>query len=128
LVGLESRLQFASGNQRMTQYLQVAKTSDIPSGERKRVELNGERISIFNIEGEFFAIYDQCPHKKTAPLIRGTLNGVGVKCPNHGYRFDLKTGECDRGERFNTKVYPIKIVEDNILIGPAKRDTSTSSA
>ena len=103
----------------MTQYFQVAKTSDIPSGERKRIELNGERISIFNIEGEFFAIYDQCPHKKTTPLIRGTLNGVGVKFPNHGYRFDLKTGECDRGERFNTIVFPIKIVEDNILIGPA---------
>ena len=103
----------------MTQYFQVAKASDIPPGERKRVELNGERISIFNIEGEFFAIYDQCPHKKTAPLIRGTLNGVGVKCPNHGYRFDLESGVCDRGERFNTRVFPIKIVEDNILIGPA---------
>jgi nitrite reductase/ring-hydroxylating ferredoxin subunit len=103
----------------MTQYFQVAKTSAIPPGERKRVELNCERISIFNIEGEFFAIYDQCPHKKTAPLIRGTLNGVGVKCPNHGYRFDLKTGECDRGERFNTRVFSIKIVQDNILIGPA---------
>jgi nitrite reductase/ring-hydroxylating ferredoxin subunit len=105
----------------MTEFIQVAKVSDIPSGERKRVELNGERISIFNIDGEFFAIYDQCPHKKTAPLIRGTLNGIGVKCPNHGYRFDLKTGECDRGERFNTRVYPIKIVEDNILIGPASK-------
>ena len=103
----------------MIQYFQVAKTSDIPPGERKRVDLNGERISIFNIKGEFFAIYDQCPHKKTAPLIRGTLNGVGVKCPNHGYRFDLKSGVCDRGERFNTRVFPIKIIEDNILIGPA---------
>jgi 3-phenylpropionate/trans-cinnamate dioxygenase ferredoxin component len=103
----------------MTQYFQLAKISDIPSGERKRVEVNGERISIFNIEGELFAISDQCPHKKTAPLIRGTLNGFGLKCPNHGYRFDLKTGKCDRGERFNTKVFPIKIVEDHILIGLA---------
>ena len=103
----------------MTEFTIVAKASDIQPGDRKRVELNGERVSIFNIEGEFFAIYDQCPHKKTAPLIRGTLNGVGVKCPNHGYRFDLKTGECDRGQRFNTRIFPIKTVEDNILIGPA---------
>ena len=121
MVGLEPGSQFANRNERMSQYFQVAKTSDIPSGERKRIELNGERISIFNIDGEFFAIHDQCPHKKTTPLIRGTLNGVGVKCPNHGYRFDLKTGECDRGERFNTRVYPIKIVEGNILIGPASK-------
>ena len=106
----------------MTEFIQVAKTSDIRSGERKRVDLNDERISIFNIDGEFFAIYDQCPHKKTAPLIRGTLNGIGVKCPNHGYRFDLKTGKCDRGERFNTRVYPIKIVEDNIMIGTSAKE------
>jgi nitrite reductase/ring-hydroxylating ferredoxin subunit len=116
-VGLEPRFQLANRNERMTQYFQVAKASDIPSGERKRIELNGERISIFNIDGEFFAIYDQCPHKKTAPLIRGTLNGIGVKCPNHGYRFDLKTGECDRGERFNTRVYLVKVVDDDILVG-----------
>ena len=67
----------------MTKYIQVAKTSDIQNGERKRIELNGERINIFNIiEEEFFAIYDQCPHKKTDPLIRGTLNGIYLKCPN----------------------------------------------
>ncbi len=103
----------------MTGFTQVAKTSEIPPGERKRVEFNGERVSIFNIEGEFYAIYDTCPHKKTAPLIRGTLNGIGIKCPNHGYRFDLKTGKCDRGERWNTKVYPIKVSEGDILIGPS---------
>ena len=116
-MGLEPRFQLANRNERMTEYFQVAKASDIPSGERKRIELNGERISIFNIDGEFFAIYDQCPHKKTTPLIRGTLNGIGVKCPNHGYRFDLKTGECDRGERFNTRVYLVKVVDGDILVG-----------
>ncbi len=93
----------------MTEFIQVARASEILPGDRKRIELNGERISIFNIEGEFYAIYDTCPHKKTAPLIRGMLNGIGVKCPNHGYRFDLKTGKCDRGERWDTKVYPLKI-------------------
>ncbi len=45
------------------------------------------------------------------------------ECSNHGYRFDLKTGECDCGERFNTRVYPIKIVEDNILIGASHQRT-----
>ena len=101
----------------MTEFNPVAKTSDIPPGERKRVELNGQRVSIFNINGEYFAIHDICPHKKTAPLIRGTLNGTGIKCPNHGYRFDLKTGKCDRGDRWNTQVYPIKIEGSEIFIG-----------
>lgn len=101
----------------MTEFIQVAKTSEIPPGERKRIELNGERVSIFNIDGEFFAIYDVCPHKNTAPLIRGTLDGIGIKCPNHGYRFDLKTGKCNKGERWDTVVFPIKIDGDKILLG-----------
>ncbi|MEK9629058.1 MAG: Rieske (2Fe-2S) protein [Nitrospinota bacterium] len=102
----------------MTEFTQIAKLIDIPPGGRKRVEFNGERVSIFNIQGELFAIFDTCPHKKTAPLIRGTLSGNGVKCPNHGYLFDLKTGKCDRGERWNTRVFPLKVEGENILLGP----------
>ena len=102
----------------MTEFTEVASLEEIPPGERKRVEVNGEPITIFNIDGELFAIYDRCPHKKTAPLGRGTLNGLGVKCPNHGYRFDLKTGECDRGAEWNTRIYQVRTDNGKILVGP----------
>ena len=100
----------------MENYTKIAPISDIPIGSRKRVVLGENRITIFNIDGEFYAIDDVCPHKKTAPLVRGTLDGLGIKCPNHGYRFDLKTGECDKGSTFNTCVYPLKIEDENISI------------
>jgi nitrite reductase (NADH) small subunit len=97
-------------------YSIVAETVEIPSGERKRVEINGQRITIFNIKNTYYAINDTCPHKKTAPLIRGKLDGLGIKCPNHGYRFDLKTGECNIDPAFNTKIYVVKVVGNSILI------------
>ena len=100
----------------MNKYTKVARTEDIPVGKRKRVDLNGKRISIFNIDGEYFAIYDTCPHKGTAPLIRGSLDGVAIKCPNHGYRFDLKTGECNIDSAFNTKVFSTKVEGGEILL------------
>ena len=100
----------------MKTYTIVASVSDIPTGNRKRIVLGENRITIFNIEDQYFAIDDVCPHKKTAPLVRGTLDGMGIKCPNHGYRFDLKTGECDKGSAFNTRVYPIKIEGEDISI------------
>ena len=65
----------------MSNYTTVAETKEIPSGERKRVEINGRRISIFNINNAYYAINDTCPHKGTAPLIRGELDGLGIKCP-----------------------------------------------
>lgn len=100
----------------MMNFTPVARVDDIPPGSRKRVEVGDKRVSIFNIEGEYFAIYDTCPHKGTAPLIRGTLDGTGIKCPNHGYRFDLKTGQCNVDPAFNARVYPVKIENGNILV------------
>jgi nitrite reductase/ring-hydroxylating ferredoxin subunit len=100
----------------MENYTKIAPVSDIPKGSRKRVILGENRITIFNVDGMFYAIDDVCPHKKTAPLVRGTLDGLGIKCPNHGYRFDLKTGECDKGSVFNTCVYPVKIEGKDISI------------
>jgi 3-phenylpropionate/trans-cinnamate dioxygenase ferredoxin component len=103
----------------MTAFIEVADVNEIPPGERKRVEVNDELITLFNLDGELFAIQDKCPHKKTAPLVRGTLNGQGIKCPNHGFRFDLKTGKCDRGAEWDTKVYQVKIDNEKIFVGPA---------
>lgn len=103
----------------MTAFIEVADVDEIPPGERKRVEVNDELITLFNLDGELFAIQDKCPHKKTAPLVRGTLNGQGIKCPNHGFRFDLKTGKCDRGAEWDTKVYQVKIDNEKIFVGPA---------
>ena len=100
----------------MNNYTTVARTEDIPKGKRKRIEVKGQRISIFNIDNEYFAIYDTCPHKGTAPLIRGTLDGIAIKCPNHGYRFDLKTGRCNIDSALNTKVFPIKVENGKILL------------
>ena len=100
----------------MSNYTTVARIEEIPAGKRKRLEVKGQRISIFIIDGEYYAIYDTCPHKGTAPLIRGTLDGAAIKCPNHGYRFDLKTGECDVDPAFNTRVFPIKVEGDEILL------------
>ena len=101
---------------KMSNYTTVARTNEIPIGGRKRIEINGQRISIFNIASEYFAICDTCPHKGTAPLIRGKLDGLGIKCPNHGYRFDLKTGECSFNPAFNTTVFPIKVENGEILL------------
>ena len=100
----------------MSNFIPIARTNDIPPGERKRTEVNGKRITLFNIDGEYYAINDTCPHKGTTPLIRGTLDGVGIKCPSHGYRFDLKTGECNITPKFNAIIYPVKVEGGNILL------------
>lgn len=86
----------------------VAAVDEIPVGGRKIVEVAGRSIGIFNIDGEFFAIRNTCPHQG-GPLCQGqvtgfltaekpgqytyTRRGEIVRCPWHGWEFDIKTGQ-----------------------------------
>ncbi|MEO1019564.1 MAG: Rieske (2Fe-2S) protein [Pseudomonadota bacterium] len=90
----------------------VARASEITPGERKRVTVRGRHVAIFNVKDEYFAILDRCPHQGGS-LCRGKLigrveaDGPGrvrysaegeiVRCPWHGWEFDLRTGKsrCD---------------------------------
>lgn len=86
----------------------LAKAKDIPVGERKLVEVNGRQIAVFNLNGEYFAIQNRCPHEG-ASLCHGKLVGLVesdepgqyrfsragelLRCPWHGWEFDIKTGK-----------------------------------
>ena len=53
----------------------VATVDEIPPGERKIVELEGRSLGVFNINGEFYAVRNICPHQG-APLCEGRLTGL----------------------------------------------------
>ena len=103
----------------------VATAAEIPPGERKIVEVAGRSIGVFNVGGEFHALRNRCPHQG-GPLCQGRLTG-GVasarpgdyewvqegeilRCPWHGWEFDLKTGQSwfdPAGTRVRT--YPVTV-------------------
>ena len=41
----------------------VAAVNELPPGTRKLVNVKGRAIAIFNIKGEFFALFNRCPHQ-----------------------------------------------------------------
>ncbi len=90
----------------MTKHI-VGKVSELPVGARKIIDVNGRSIGVFNIHGEYYAVRNACPHQ-LAPLCMGHITGTTlpskpgeyiwdrdgeiVRCPWHGWEFDLKTG------------------------------------
>ena len=86
----------------------VATVEEIPPGERKIVDLGGRSVGVFNVQGEYFAVLNRCPHQG-GPLCSGETLGflrsgeVGefhysrageiVRCPWHGWEYDLRTGQ-----------------------------------
>ena len=75
----------------MTDFVQVAKTTDINPGESRVVEANDKRVVVFNVDGELFAVDDTCTHRG-GPLSEGAITGHTVTCPWHGASFDIRTG------------------------------------
>lgn len=70
----------------------VAKKEEIPPGQAKAVDVDGRRIAIFNVGGNFYAIDDTCVHRG-GPLSEGEVNQLEVTCPWHGAVYDLRTGK-----------------------------------
>lgn len=68
-----------------------AQISDVPTGEVRVFNANGQSIAVANLDGEYLAIDNVCTHDG-APLGEGMLWGDQVECPRHGARFDLRSG------------------------------------
>jgi len=72
----------------------VCPVDALPRGTLQRLSLpTGAEIAIYNIDGEYYATDNFCPHKGAA-LSDGEVIGHVVECSLHGWQFDVRTGEC----------------------------------
>jgi 3-phenylpropionate/trans-cinnamate dioxygenase ferredoxin subunit len=70
----------------------VARVGGLPPGKMIGAELDGQKILVANIGGEFYAMGSECNHMG-GQLDKGKLEGNVVTCPRHGSRWDVKTGK-----------------------------------
>ncbi len=73
-------------------FVKVASLSELPRGSTKSIDIDGVPIMLCNVEGELYAVHDECTHERY-PLSDGTLQGHAVTCSLHGARFDVRSGE-----------------------------------
>jgi 3-phenylpropionate/trans-cinnamate dioxygenase ferredoxin subunit len=100
----------------MSDWITVAPVGDVPPGERIVVELGRHWVVIFNVDGEFYALEDQCTHEEY-PLSDGALIDHTVECAKHGACFDLRTGAVVAPPAFvPVKTYPIRIENGDIQV------------
>ena len=104
-------------------WIDAGRASELAPGEMRRIDANGRRVLLANVGGQFYAADDTCTHED-ASLSTGSLQGACVKCPLHGSRFNVCTGEAleDPAEE-NLRTYPVRMEGERILIG--LRDAGT---
>ncbi|MEE8264923.1 MAG: Rieske 2Fe-2S domain-containing protein, partial [Acidiferrobacterales bacterium] len=68
------------------------------------------------VNGDYYAVADTCTHED-ASLSTGSLKGELVKCPLHGSRFNVITGEVlEEPAEENLKTYALRIDGDYIFV------------
>lgn len=73
-------------------FYRITTVTDVPPGSARKFEIAGRCIAVFNVDGCFYAIDDECTHEG-GPLSEGAVESGCVTCPWHGAEFDLQTGK-----------------------------------
>lgn len=107
-------------------------SADLQPGERKLVEIEGKSIGVFNVNGDYHALHNRCPHM-AGPLCEGPVCGTAmpvddlrtftygrdmelVRCGWHGWEFEIKTGTALIDEKVRARTYDVTVENDQLIL------------
>jgi len=116
----------------MKEHFVVGPMDSFPAGSHPIIEVGGRSIGVYNVDGNFYAIQNICPHA-LAPICMAHVSGTYVpsapgeliygmegrvlRCPWHGWEYDIATGEALFGmDRRRLATYPVSIVNDHVVV------------
>jgi nitrite reductase (NADH) small subunit len=116
----------------------VDRHENLPPGRVRTLQIDGRTIAVLNVDGEFYAIRNRCPHHG-APLcawhggnevlLTGTMTGLApgdydyerrrtvIRCPWHGFEYRLDSGQSlVQPERLRLKTYRVEIEDSEVVL------------
>jgi nitrite reductase/ring-hydroxylating ferredoxin subunit len=97
------------------EWITVATTEEIAPGSGKVVRVRRDEIALFNVDGQYHAIDNTCPHAG-APIGVHLFDGQIATCGYHGLRFDVTNGECPDVCGWSVQTYPVRVEGDEVQI------------
>jgi 3-phenylpropionate/trans-cinnamate dioxygenase ferredoxin subunit len=100
----------------MSDFIAVAKASQIPDPGKRLVEVDERLVVVIHAGGKFYAIDDVCTHDG-GPLGEGELDGFTIACPRHGARFDVRDGRAlTMPATKPTASHEVKVEGDDVFV------------
>ena len=94
----------------------VAQVGDILPDIGKVVPLGpGGECTLVYHSGKWSAVGSLCPHQN-ASLDGAPVQGGYLTCRRHGYRFDLKSGDCATLGGYGIPVFDVLIEADTVYV------------
>ncbi|WP_400162456.1 Rieske (2Fe-2S) protein [Brevibacillus sp. TJ4] len=111
--------------------LLVCPVEELPEGGRKLLEVDGVEIGLIRAEGVCYAFRNSCPHQGV-PMLYGSVVGTMlpskpheyvyghhneiIRCPLHGWEFNLKTGKAVFSPDVSLKTYEVREEEGFVVL------------
>ena len=98
--------------------VRVAAVGEIAAGDVRVVEANGRSIAVFNVDGQYYAVDNVCPHRG-GPLADGDLEGTVIACPWHAWRWDVRSGANVNNPAVTLACFPVRVDNGVIFVDVA---------
>lgn len=102
----------------------VARTDELLPDTGKVVPLGAGSCTLFYHNGRYYAVGSLCPHQN-APLDGAPARNGEIICRRHGYRFDLKTGDCLTIGGYGLPTFEVHAEEETIFVTTWEFDSDT---
>lgn len=100
----------------MSNFIKVAKLSEIKEGEIKLVIVNGIEVCLTKIQGEISGFKNSCPHQDM-PLEDGILEDEELTCLYHGAKFNVKSGKVlSMPAADDLQMFKVKVEGEDVLV------------
>jgi nitrite reductase/ring-hydroxylating ferredoxin subunit len=99
----------------MGEFKTIANKNEIPLGQGKIFEIDGNSIAVWNLNGNFYAFQSVCPHRG-GPVGEGEMEGNVITCPWHGWSFDVTTGVSPINPAAKLTCYQVQVEGDQIKV------------
>ena len=96
-------------------YERLGRIEEVSDGIPTVFRLGNREIAVFEADGRYFAFKNLCPHHGVE-LSRGSVVNRRVRCPGHGFLFDLETGQCDRDPSLCASTFEVKVQSGELFV------------
>ena len=119
----------------MSEY-SVCAASELGHGERVVVDVGGLEVGVFNVDGEYFAYPNWCPHQG-GPLCEGDVDGTTeatfdredlsyelrwvkegaiLRCPWHQWEFDIEANCFRHDADRSLPAYDVSVEDGTVVL------------
>ena len=82
----------------------------------RMIEVEGRDLVLVNVDGQFYALDNRCPHQG-GPLGRGKVEDGAIVCPWHGWRWDPRSGRAiSPPVDWRALSYPVVVEDGQVLV------------